>query len=488
MRSRNLITYGYDLSGDLGYPTTFTHKKVDGWEKHTISHATVCIDGRTQAFATGSLEFYGRTRGTQAICATGERAYPGVARVYERTLALIDVTESHAYAFDVFKVKGGDVHDYAFHSLSGDDAKNFEVSLPPGAALTPQGSGTVAGPDVAFGDAPGWGYIKDVSRATCERTWSATWRIGNEEGTGIRLTMLGDRGREVITGKGEGYGFFGKSPLDAYVLARSHAKGETTVYVALMEPFQGHPFIRSVHPLRVSGGVGAKVVLEGRMDYLFRRTEEVPACVSEIHGERVEFDAVFARITLHDSGKRELHLIQGSCLKFGEEVLQGPAIPRGRVESVDPAGEAMVISLSSGDALAEGDLVVFRNPAYLCASSAEVRCAEALGGGRFRVALSLSLNLSEGVVRSVEGDAFTSDTCMTKLKVCPGLFDGKAVYVNGARRGVLKRATEGRFVFSNPSAAAGLKAGDRFLVCDLDAGDDLEGMKSADLTLPQTCG
>ena len=68
---------------------------------------------------------------------------------------------------------------------------------------------------------------------------------------------------------------------------------------------------------------------------------------------------------------------------------------------------------------------------------------------------------------------------MTKLKVCPGLFDGKAVYAGGSRRGVVEAATEGRFTFSDPSAAAGLKKGDRFLVCDLDVGDEFEVMRSA---------
>ncbi|OGG53441.1 MAG: hypothetical protein A3F84_12710 [Candidatus Handelsmanbacteria bacterium RIFCSPLOWO2_12_FULL_64_10] len=402
-------------------------------------------------------------------------------------------TGDRAYLARHLALSGGDVDRirdrYAdwmllFHGEAGRDL----TGATGGVALTPQAGGTVAGPDVAFGDAPGWGYIKDVSRAACEGTWSATWRIGNEDRTGIRLTMLGDRGREIITGRGEGYGFFGKSPLDAYVLARSPAKGETTVYVAVLEPFQGHPFIRSVEPLTVSGGVGAKVCVDGRTDYLFRKTEEVLACASEIDGRRVEFDAAFARITLHDSGKRELHLIQGSYLKFGEEVLQGPAIPRGRVEAVHLTDDSLTVSLSSGEGLAEGDLIVFRNPACICNSSAGVKTVERLDANRLKVGLSLSLNLSEGVVQSVEGDAFTSDTCMTKLKVCPGLFDGKAVYVNGVRRGVLKTATEGRFAFADPSAGAGLKAGDRFLVCDLDVGDEVEGMRSADLTLPQVCG
>ena len=126
----NIITFGYDLACDLGYPTTFTHKKVDGWEKHTASHATVCIDGQAQEIATGSLRFYGRTPGMQAVCASGETAYPGCAEVYERTLVMVDAPGSDAYVVDLFRVSGGTTHDYMFRSLSGDDGENFRMEFP----------------------------------------------------------------------------------------------------------------------------------------------------------------------------------------------------------------------------------------------------------------------------------------------------------------------------------------------------------------------
>ena len=54
----NLITYGYDLSADLGYPPSWVAPKKDGWETHTASHFTALIDGRNQVFATGSLNLF----------------------------------------------------------------------------------------------------------------------------------------------------------------------------------------------------------------------------------------------------------------------------------------------------------------------------------------------------------------------------------------------------------------------------------------------
>jgi hypothetical protein len=481
----NLIAYGYDLAADLGYPTTFTHRKVAGWETHTASHATVCIDGRNQELATGSLRLFGKTPGTQVICATGERAYPDLAEVYERTLSVIDVSDSQAYVFDVFRVRGGNVHDYLFRSLSGEAGSNFCVDHPEGVEIVPQAVGTLAGEAVAFGEMPGYGFVKDVTRATCEGVSNATWRIGNEDDTGIRLTMLGGKGMQIITGKGEGYGFFGKSPWDACFAARAVSVGETTVFTAILQPFQLRPFIKAVQPISVAGGVGAKIVLEGREDYLFRKVGNVPFCISDIDGKRVELDGEFARVSIWPRGKRELHLIQGRRLRFGDAVLEAPAIPRARIESVDPAAKTIVIVLDSGESVSDGDTIIVTNPASICTSIFEVRNADPVGERRYRLEVSMGLTLCEGVVSVVDRNegTFQTEASLTKLKACPGLFDGKAVWVNGTRLGVVLSAAPPVFKMTDRSAVSNMVVGDSFLVSDLDTGDELEVMRSAHKTI-----
>ena len=501
----NLITYGYDLACDLGYPTTFTHKKVDGWEKHTASHATVCIDGQAQEIATGSLRFYGRTPGMQAVCASGETAYPGCAEVYERTLVMVDAPGSDAYVVDLFRVSGGTTHDYMFRSLSGDDGENFRMEFPEAAEPLRQVRGTAAGEDVAFGTAPGLGFIRDVGRTVCDGLWSATWRVGDEENTGIRLTMLGDRNREIINGKGEGYGFFGQSPWDACVAVRHASDGGETIFAGVLEPFQGDTFVKSVEALSVAGGIGAKVCLDGRTDYVFRRLQNGSVCTAVIDGDHVAFDAEVARITVYESGGCDLQIVQGVRLRFGDEVLEGAALPAGRVDAVDPEDRSVDVTMDSGDGIVEGDVIVFRNPAYICNSSYEVIHAEAMDGNRHRVRLNMSLNLSEGTVRSVDRETglFATDTCMTKLEVCPGLFDGKAIHSAGEAVGPIEAAgpdipgpeerpfasgkgsgdpaagTLNYFRFHDHPSGSGVNVGDRFMVCDLNAGDRFEVMRSA---------
>lgn len=505
----NLITFGYDLACDLGYPTTFTHDKVDGWEKHTASHATVCIDGQAQEIATGSLRFYGRAPGMQAVCASGEAAYPGCAEVYERTLVMVDAPGPDAYVVDLFRVKGGSTHDYMFRSLSGDDGENFRMEFPADTETVRQARGTAAGEDVAFGTSAGLGYIRDVSRTPCDGEWSATWRAGDEENTGIRLTMAGQPGREIVNGKGEGFGFFGQSPWDACVAVRQSGGGES-VFTCLLEPFQGEPFVRSVEALEVSCGIGVRIRLDGRVDTVFRRLKSDAVCTAEIDGIPVIFDAEVARIAMHESGRRDLEIIQGSRLRFGDDVLECRAIPAGRIESIDPENQSVVLGLDSGEGITAGEMVVFRNPDYTCNSSYEVVTAEEMDGNRYRLGLHMSFNLSEGVVRWVDRTRglYATDTCMTKLKACPGLFDGKGIRAGGETIGAIETAgpdiltpEERRFAsasdegapaggtmtyfrFNDPRSVSGLNIGDRFMACDLNTGDRFTVMRSAHRTIP----
>jgi hypothetical protein len=502
----NLIAFGYDLAADLGYPTTFTHKKVTGWETHTMSHATVCVDGRAQQFATGSLAFYGRTHGTQAVCATGERAYPEVTDLYRRTVCLVDVSEDEAYVLDVFEAAGGGQHDYVFRSLSGEDGSGLEMAFEGEVETDTQARGTLAGPDVGFGEAPGAGYIKDVTRTRTARGWRTTWRVGNEDDTGIRLWMPGADGRQVYTGKGEGYGFYGQSPWDACVVARSLPRdGQGSTFLGIYEPFQGTPFVRSISGLPVTGGTGVRVDLKDRTDYLMLRLDESGPCTATVADRPVAVDGRLARITVHQDRPAELHLICGRWLSFGKTRVDAGRAPAGEVLSLALGDGEGKVTVSSEVPPVPGDVVLFRNAAYPCNSSYEIGSVAELGPGRFALGLGLSLVLSEGRVLSVDPDAraFVTDTCLTKLRMCPGLFDGKAVYVDGARcasiewAGASSRDPEGQtfvsgvqtdtvtdaeltvFRLSGEADLSDVRPDSRFVVCDLDAGDSFEVMRSA---------
>ena len=461
------------------------------------------IDGTNQDFASGSLEVYGKSPGMQVVSASGKRAYPGLAETYERTLWLVDASHSNHYILDVFKVAGGRQHDYVFRSYSGEEGEKFSLDLPSGVESVLQEGGSAAGQDVGFAEAPGLGYMRDVSVAACNGQWSANWRIGNEDETGIRLTMLGATGREILTAKGEGYGFFGQSPWDACVLARN--KGGDSVFVSILEPYQGEPFVKSVEQLELAGAVGAKVSLEDQDDILLQRIESSGVCHGEVDGVSVAFDAQFVRVTTRENGAAELHLIDGSFLEFGEHRLDAPTSLRGEVVSADPVENSVVLHVSKGGMPESGDTIVFRNASYICNSSYEMTGGTPLAEGKCEVVFDMSLVLSEGSVAGVDIDSgvFSTQTCMTKLEVCLGLFDGKIIWTNGEALGALEMAgpnmeefaeeanisgiqsdaqepTKANFFkLASAGSVKGLKTGDRFTVCDLAAGDTFKVVRSA---------
>ena len=128
-------------------------------------------------------------------------------------MGLIDVSPTQAYVVDIFRIGGGKKRDYLFHALSGDKGENFGIkSKEAGVTFVEQKKGTLAGEDVEWTKKPGYGFIVDIKSARSDGQWTGNWWVGDKENTGLRLTMLGAKGRGIILGKGEGHGYLGRSP------------------------------------------------------------------------------------------------------------------------------------------------------------------------------------------------------------------------------------------------------------------------------------
>ena len=172
----NILRYGWDMTADLGYPTTWTDIKYGGWETHTASHCTVMLDGRRQTGnVIGRLYFYAAEAPCDVVEASCERAYPG-ASLYRRTVALVRDDEGEPlYTLDVFRVAGGGTRDYLFHSLGKPEDMSVTVagSEP---AWTRQERGSLAGEDVEPMSKGGYGFLFDVQRAAGGGTVVAAWR------------------------------------------------------------------------------------------------------------------------------------------------------------------------------------------------------------------------------------------------------------------------------------------------------------------------
>lgn len=127
---------GEELIPDLGY----NRSHLRSWSASSLAHNMVVVDGKEVAHRDvekgGNIEiFVPEKEGVQVIRASETNAYPGVTQVYERELWLISTPDRPDYLIDVFRVEGGDRHEY---TLNGDPSNEaaFETNLP----LTPYNS------------------------------------------------------------------------------------------------------------------------------------------------------------------------------------------------------------------------------------------------------------------------------------------------------------------------------------------------------------
>ncbi|MBI4578341.1 MAG: heparinase II/III family protein [Planctomycetes bacterium] len=106
-----LYARGLDLMPDFGYPPV----QYGGWGAprarwytSSMAHNTVVVDGRDTHKADGVTTLWADGRQFHAIRASGPALIGGSQ--YERTAAMVDVSERDFYVVDVFRVVGGSDH------------------------------------------------------------------------------------------------------------------------------------------------------------------------------------------------------------------------------------------------------------------------------------------------------------------------------------------------------------------------------------------
>ncbi|MGB7160606.1 MAG: heparinase II/III family protein [Tepidisphaeraceae bacterium] len=110
-----LFAKGLDLMPDFGYPPV----QFGGWEsdranwyKSTFAHNTVVVNGAQQpgGAAPGTTNLWAAGKGFSAISVNAPGLNPNVTTRFERTAALVDVSDDDAYLLDIFRVAGGSDH------------------------------------------------------------------------------------------------------------------------------------------------------------------------------------------------------------------------------------------------------------------------------------------------------------------------------------------------------------------------------------------
>ncbi len=155
-----LFAKGLDLLPDFGYPPV----QYGGWSSpravwytQTAAHNTVAVDGRNTRPGAGKMTLWFDGQGCRVMRASGPNLIGG--QQYERTIALVDISEQDSYLIDIFRVAGGAEHTKYLHGHFG--------------ALAARGLSLVPAEEPRFG-AVMRNFKKDSHPAT---GWSVDWRI-----------------------------------------------------------------------------------------------------------------------------------------------------------------------------------------------------------------------------------------------------------------------------------------------------------------------
>ncbi len=334
--------FGVDLAPDLGYPEhTGPWPKRMGWTSNTISHNTVVVNRRKQDSSwIGKLHLFSVGPQYKIVELSAEKSYRET-RLYRRTSALIDLSPTDSYIVDLFRIVGGEDHRWSFHSADG-------LVTTEGLALLPQGQGTYAGEDVAFGSPydgdltwgyPGSGfqYLYNVRRDpapgdVCSVEWRVrdTWKVWERpRDVRLRVTLVNPPGEVSLAHGDPPQNKHGNPRRLTYLLVGgSPGRRDTSTFISVIEPYESKRKIRritrvpiepSTEPFFRLQAVALKIeCADGRFDYVMSALD---GKTERMVDGAIRFAGRFGVLSVKDGKCVGAQLVGGNLLAgFGAEL------------------------------------------------------------------------------------------------------------------------------------------------------------------------
>lgn len=359
-----LFAKGQELLPDLGY----THTFFRAWTVSSLAHNTVVVDGKDMSTAGdgkhgGQIQsFLPSSDGVQIVRASQDTAYP-VTDAYNReawSIGFDDTADaSDGYVVDVFRVTGGNRHEY---TLGGDANRDGRFTtdlplqpygdylLPPGTPVTMPKSENETGS--AGGEYYAYMFVQDVSRADLP---SDAYRLTlKTEENGTEQAKLAIHG--FIDGTGTNEMFIGKAPslratrlfgtskdinTEAVkywmpkMVVRSSGSNLTNAFTNVMEPYKGAgPKIESIEKLTPDQGSPGDVALRIRYG---NTTDIVLSAADPTRTMKVgdmELTGKYGLIRLVDGAVTKMLLSEGTLLRKGADSVTGAGVVQGTVTDV----------------------------------------------------------------------------------------------------------------------------------------------------------
>ena len=317
-------------------------------------------------------------------------------------------------------------------------------------------------------------------------------RVRDSEDVQFHLRLLGASGREVIRAKAEGYGVRGQSPLEGHLIVRDTPDdaASTTTFVAVMEAVKDAARVTGMEALSVAPADDSVTALQVetvgadgqvREDIIISALDGAKTYSVARPGVPVDFQGRFGVITLRGGEATNLMLVGGGHTACEGRRLVQPGNFRGRVTRADVGEAALVVEPERDGPTPSPELIGRRllvtDSEWVCPSVYTVESIERAGGSAWRIGINMPLTLARGIVGSVSADdgAFSSRTPVMKLRVNPGLFDGKSVRKSPEGEPYpLVTATEAEFRLADAGRIGDFQPGDEYIVCDVSTGDVVE--------------
>jgi len=410
----SLQVYARELNflPDLGYPKSWDYRWQ--WDANSLAHNTVTVDETQPHQGFGGLARLFASAGGLHIISAGhdpypaartEPARPGAAptQLYERTVLLVDVDDEQFYIVDLFAVDGGEQHDQSWHAL-------LEDVQSPALEWQMQEGGTLAGPQVEqFGQwVDRWGrarddfpsYVADVGTTLLARPAAWTWKTELPEGDGLRLHIVPVGGDlEVLAGRGRSPARPEHWGLDYIVARRQVQEGAASVFLSVLDVFQGEAV---VHGVRLVGE--SPLVLEveraGAVDRIQLQVPLTPSTTTAQRPLGVRLHTVVDGETVRD-------------VRIGQwDPVAGGGYLHGEIAAVDYVGHRIELAYDAGWAVALQPGCAVR--IYNEARSALYRVVDVVREGeRLLIGLDATALLAQGPVAAVEEGQVRIDAFLT---------------------------------------------------------------------------
>ncbi|NLJ35671.1 MAG: hypothetical protein GX358_05460, partial [candidate division WS1 bacterium] len=369
MLHMGLDAYESEILAQMGYPRNWS-----AWEGNWMTQNQarqipfVSMTGQAELFADAGVAHVGeaRAQGFTDRVAQGQGYAVDEDNWQRRMLAIVDVDDEHFYCLDLYRIFGGEQHWWTLHCQEGE----FSTE---GLNLVSQPTGTLAGPDVPYGDEQwqqdhggrkgvyGWSgrffafpHLYNVQRDTSpDQVWSADWELEESDGLHFRMTVPPVDGAEVVICDGQSPA--GGSPYEMkWVLLNKQADAPdapvSTQVANIMEMYRGEPVIKSVRPLEVSGddeadfaAYGLVVELNnGRVDTIFASAD---GATPRTAPGGFEFAGRFGLFSEENGEVTNISLLGGTQLtRDGIGVRLPQAEYRGHITATDRKACAITVS------------------------------------------------------------------------------------------------------------------------------------------------